>query len=88
MCLATDRPLVEVFPSRTPGGVSPFHNIFTVKTLGPFSEAEARDCVASRLANTGVSFTAAEIERLLTTSEGHPATLQAQARSLFAEKTS
>ena len=46
MCLATERPLEEVFPTRTPGGVSPFYNIFTVKSLGPYTRAEARglDC--------------------------------------------
>jgi hypothetical protein len=87
MCLATQRPLVEVFPARTPGGVSPFHNIFTVKTLGPFTETEARDCVATRLANTDVTFTDREIERLLAESHCHPAKLQAGAQALFEEKT-
>jgi hypothetical protein len=86
MCLATDRPLVEVFPARTPGGVSPFHNIFTVKTLGPFTEAEARECLATRLANTDVSFTDREIERLLADSHCHPAKLLARAKALFEDK--
>jgi hypothetical protein len=87
MCLASDRPLVEVFPARTPSGVSPFHNIFTIKTLNPFTETEARDLIAARLANTGVAFTEREIERLLTESHCYPAKLQAEAQLLFAEKT-
>ena len=86
MCLATDRPLDEVFPARTPGGVSPFHNIFTLKTLGPFTEDEARDCVLACLANTGVTFTEREIDRLLIESDCYPAVLQARARALFEEK--
>jgi hypothetical protein len=86
LCLVSRRTLEEVFPARTPGGVSPFHNIFTVKTLGPFTEAEAREFLAARLANTGVSFAEYEIERLLAESRCHPARLQALARALFAEK--
>jgi hypothetical protein len=87
MCLATQRPLVDVFPARTPGGVSPFHNIFTVKTLGPYTETEARDFISARLANTDVTFTNREIERLLVESHCHPARLQAGAKALFEEKT-
>jgi hypothetical protein len=86
MCLATDRPLDEVFPARTPGGVSPFHNIFTLKTLGPFTEDEARDCILACLANTGVIFTEREIDRLLIESDCYPAALQARARALFEDK--
>jgi hypothetical protein len=88
MCLATQCPLVEVFPARAPGGVSPFHNIFTTKTLGPFSETEARDFLAARLAGTGVTFDDEEIQTLLSTSRCHPAQLQCEAKSLFAEKSS
>jgi hypothetical protein len=86
MCLATDHLLVEVFPSRTPGGVSPFHNIFTVKTLGPFTEAEIRDCLSAYLDGTGVAFSEREIERLVIESHGHPLKLQEKARDLFEEK--
>jgi len=88
MCLATDRPLDDVFPARTPGGVSPFHNIFTLKTLGPFTEDEARDCIAACLARTGVTFTEREIDRLLIESDCYPAKLQTRARALFEEKSS
>jgi hypothetical protein len=86
MCLATDRPLEDVFPPRAPGGVSPFHNIFTVKTLGPFTEREARSLLAARLANTPVTFTEREIEHLLATTQGHPARVQAEAKALFEVK--
>ncbi len=87
MCLASDRPLDEVFPARTPGGVSPFHNIFTLKKLGPFAEDEARDCILACLAKTGVIFTEREIDRLLIESNCHPGELQARASRLFEERT-
>jgi len=86
LCLVSRRRLEEVFPARTPGGVSPFHNIFTVKVLGPFTDAEAREFLVARLANTGISFSEQEVERLLTESQCHPAWLQTMARALFAEK--
>ena len=86
MCLATERPLEEVFPSRTPGGVSPFYNIFTVKSLGPYTRPEARGLLAARAASSGVAFTEQEIERLLTESQCHPAKLQAMAKALFEQK--
>jgi hypothetical protein len=86
MCLATERPLVEVFPARTAGGVSPFHNIFSIKTLRPYTEAEARVFIAACLENTGVTFTDRETERLLIESRCHPAKLQAGAKALFEEK--
>jgi len=86
MGLATQRPLVEVFPASTPVGVSPFHNIFTEKNIGPFSEAEARSYITNRLGGTGLSFTQAEIQQLLTDSQGHPANLAMMAKTLFAKK--
>jgi hypothetical protein len=86
MCLAAERPLAEVFPAQTAGGVSPFHNIFTLKNLDPFTETESREFIATRLANTPVSFSDREIERLLIESRGHPAALQAGAKALFEEK--
>ncbi len=86
MCLATERPLDEVFPTRTPGGVSPFYNIFTIKSLGPYTSREARDFLTGRVAGTGLSFTEPEIERLLTESQCHPARLQAIAKALFEQK--
>lgn len=86
MCLVTQRPLEEVFPPRLAGGVSPFHNVFTRKTLGPFTEAECRRFLTNRLAVTNITFTAREIERLLRDSQCHPAELQRLAKALFDEK--
>ena len=86
LCLATQRPLEEVFPARTPGGVSPFHNVFTRKFVGPFTEAEARAFLTARLANTSVTFTVRETERLLLESQCHPAKLQELAKELYADK--
>jgi hypothetical protein len=83
MCVATQQPLDIVFPPRTFGSLSPFHNIFTHKSIGLFTESEARMFLAARLANTSVSFTDREIERLLAESQYHPAKLQRLAKELF-----
>lgn len=83
LCVATQRPLEEVFPPSSL--TSPFHNIFTRKTLGPFSEADARRFLMTTLAPTGVVFSARDIERLMRDSQGHPAQLQRLAKALFDE---
>ncbi|MEZ4646815.1 MAG: AAA family ATPase [Chloroflexota bacterium] len=82
MCLVTQRSLDAVFPPQTPGGVSPFHNIFSVKRLGPFTVEEARRFLQQR----GAGFSEAEVEELLAQSGGHPARLQRLARQLFVAK--
>jgi hypothetical protein len=91
MCLATQNPLDVVIPPHpmTPASrpVSDFHNIFTVKLIGSFSEAEARTFLATRLANTGLTFSPAEITRLLADSQRRPAKLQHLAKALFEEKS-
>jgi len=86
LALATQRPLEEVFPARASSGVSPFHNIFTRKIIGPFTEPEARAFLVARLSSTGVVFDEREIERLLSESQFHPGKLQQLAKTLFAEK--
>jgi hypothetical protein len=86
MCVATQHPLEEVFPSRSTNGVSPFHNIFTRKTLGPFTESIARRFLTTQLARTGVNFTERETEKLLRDSQCQPARLQLLAKNLFDEK--
>lgn len=83
MCLVTQRPLIQVFPPQTAGGVSPFHNIFTVKQLGPFPLDEARRFLQASRAG----FSIAEIEELLAESGGHPARLQRLAHQLFITKS-
>ncbi len=86
MCVATQHPLEEVFPPRTTGGVSPFHNIFTRKIVGAFTEAEARRFLVARLLDTDVTFTEREVTRLIAESHCHPARLQQLAKALFTEK--
>ena len=83
LCVATQRPLEEVFPPRAPNGLSPFHNVFTRKTLGPFTEADARRFLATTLAPTGVTFGARDIDRLVRDSQCHPAQLQRLAKELY-----
>ncbi|MBP7999869.1 MAG: serine protease [Chloroflexi bacterium] len=83
LCLASQRPLVNVFPARTTNGLSPFHNIFVEKTLGPFTEPEARTFLSQRLLETPVQFTPTEIDDLLQQSQCHPAQLQRLAKLLF-----
>ena len=82
MCLVTHHPLITVFPPQTPGGVSPFHNIFTSRELGPFTEAEARHFLQQTKAN----FSEAEIEHLLAESRCQPARLQRLAKKLNQQK--
>lgn len=87
MVLATQRPLEDVFPARQAGGVSPFHNIFTRKMLGPFTEAEAR----ALLARAGDLLSVQDLTDLLAVSRcpggHHPARLQAAARQLWDNRT-
>lgn len=83
MCVATQSPLEDVFPARAAGGVSPFHNIFTRKTVGLFTESEARRFLTARLQNTGVTFAERDVARLIANSHCHPAKLQQLAKELF-----
>ena len=82
MCLVTQRPLTAVFPPQTPGGVSPFHNIFTSRELGPFTKTEA--CLF--LQQTEANFNQAEIEHLLAESHCLPARLQRLAKRLLQQR--
>ncbi len=84
LAVASHRPLIELFPPS--GDLSPFHNIFAVKRLGPFTPADARAFLAHRLRGSGVVFTSEEIERLVVESGGHPGRLQELAYDLFEEK--
>ena len=84
MCVATQRPLEDIFPPSS--STSPFHNVFTRKNLGLFSEADARRFLAVKLASTDVTFRERDIERLLRESQCHPAKLQHLAKDLFNEE--
>jgi hypothetical protein len=83
MCVASQRPLEQVFPPR--GTLSDLHNIFTRKTIGPFTENEARRFLAARLQGTGIAFTERDVARLIAESNCHPAKLQQAAKALFDE---
>ncbi len=83
MCVASQRPLDKVFPPR--GTMSDLHNIFVRKTIGPFTESEARRFLAARLQGTGITFTERDVTRLLAESQCHPAQLQQAAKALFDE---
>ena len=82
LCIASQKPLDEVFPTQL-NDVSPLHNIFSVKKMSPFSEEVAGAFLNTRLVQTGVQFSDMEVERLLQESKGHPARLQRLARQLF-----
>jgi len=84
LAVASHRPLEEVLPAR--GKTSPFHNVFTEMRLPPFADEVAAAFLRSRLAETGVQFTDAEVQRLVSESGGHPARLQRLAYRLFEAK--
>ncbi len=79
LCVATQRPLEEVFPPRAPNGLSPFYNVFTRKIIERFTEAEARRLLTTRL----VTLSERDIERMLRESQCHPAQLQRLAKELY-----
>ena len=62
------------------GTLSDLHNIFTRKTIGAFTEAEARRFLAARLQNTGVAFTEHDVACLITESNCHPRSCSKQRR--------
>jgi len=84
MVVATQHPLVEVFPPR--GKTSPFHNVFRAKQMGTFTPTEARAFLQHRLKGTGVIFTSEETDDLVVRTGGHPAQLQIAAYQLFDTK--
>ncbi len=84
MVVATQRPLVDVFPPS--GKTSPFHNVFTTKKMDPFTPAEACAFLKHRLKDTGVIFTIDEMDDLIARSNSHPAYLQIAAYQLFNAK--
>ncbi len=62
---------------------SPFFNIFANINLKLFTREEARELIASSLAQTGVQFTEAEIDSLLRLAGTYPYFLQAAAHFMF-----
>jgi len=84
MVIALSHPIEQVFPPGKAGGASDFYNIFQEFQLPPFTDWEARQFIAHRLHDSGLSFSPAEIDHLMEQSGGHPATLIGLARHLFA----
>ena len=85
LCVAGHQALEVIFPSKLEGvPMSDVANIFGVKWMTPFEEAEARAFLQTRLAGSGVRFSEDEIARLWRESAGHPAKLQQLAQAAFA----
>lgn len=85
LCVAGHQALEVIFPSKQEGvPMSDVANIFGVKWMTPFEEAEARAFLQTRLADSGVQFAEDEMARLWHESAGHPAKLQQLAQEVFA----
>lgn len=87
LCVASQRPMVEVFPPLVEEGVSPFHNVFIEWRVPLFSEAQTTAFLHWRLQGTGVVFNPAELAHIWQTSRGNPAQVQRAAWRLFREKS-
>ncbi|MEM7111594.1 MAG: AAA family ATPase [Chloroflexota bacterium] len=85
-CVATQQPMEIAFAPRPGHKLSPFHNVFMSRQLGPFSDAEARHLLTTKLQPFPNLFSLREIEELLTASKLHPAKLQQAAHQLFQQK--
>lgn len=85
LLLASRVSLAELFPDAH-AQTSPLYNICPPLPVPPFSVAECRELIASRLHGTGVVFSEAEVTALYENSQGHPATLVALAAALFADR--
>ena len=81
LCTATRHALEEVFPADRL--ISAFHNIFTVKWLGNFSQEESLAFLDWALRAYPLQFTASEKMSLYEQSQGHPAQLQQAAKAMF-----
>lgn len=84
LCLTAQKSVIETFIPRLP--MSPFHNIFMEKWLGPFTRQEAEAFLWQRLSLTGITFSEQEMETLLDESQRKPALLQTLAHRLFSQK--
>ncbi len=82
LVIASRSPLARLFPD-SPELDSPLAGICLHLDVGPFSPDVARAFLAARLAGTGITFTEAEIARLLAETGGHPARLQRAAADLY-----
>ena len=73
LVVATCMPLDHLFPDSDERGMtSPFQGICLRVELKPWQEETVRKFVVTRLENTGISFTKADMEKLWRESQGHP----------------
>ncbi|HND10089.1 MAG TPA: metallophosphoesterase [Pseudomonadota bacterium] len=84
LLLASRVSLAELFPDAH-AQTSPLYNICPPLSVPPFSVSECRELLAKRLQGTGVQFSETELSLLCDKSQGHPATLVADAAALFAK---
>ena len=85
LVIACSTPMDELFPDKR-GEVSALANICSPLDVTPFSRAEARDFLETRLRGTGVIFSDDEIAELLEQSQRHPGRLQQRAAELYRRK--
>ncbi len=85
LLLAARQPLDLLFPD-SEGDTSPLANICLQVDVGPWDEATVRAFLMARLETAGVTFTEAEIARLVAASGGYPQRLVQAAYALFAQK--
>lgn len=74
--------LIELFHSSDIRS-SPFFNIFGNITIGPFTEAEARDFISLSLTENDISFTDTEVDSIFRMAGYHPYFLQIACSFLF-----
>lgn len=73
-------------PALADAMVSPFHNIFSIVRVPPFSPAEVCMLLINYSARAGLPFNSEEVEAVLEMAGGHPYLLQQVAALLFEEK--
>jgi len=84
LVVATCMPLDHLFPDSDERGMtSPFQGICLRVELKPWQEETVRKFVVTRLENTGISFTKADMEKLWRESQGHPQKLMKACFDLY-----
>jgi hypothetical protein len=85
---STRRPLHEVCrPIYGSGDVgSPFYNPFVTERLRPFALADVQTLITTKLVDTTIQFTQAEVAHLLKMAGRHPILVQSYASELFRAK--
>ncbi|PSR18375.1 hypothetical protein C8255_07790 [filamentous cyanobacterium CCP3] len=87
LVVAASTPLKQLFPdSHEAGMVSPFEDVCIEEYLQPWSSKGMRDFIATRLANTSVTFSENEITEFITAAEGKPKQLMRLCNERFRDK--